>query len=63
MELSAALECGTDQAWERVQPEGFLSGMPGRIFEEQSCLEKCYEMGEWSWGAVGKLEMVAWQKA
>jgi len=48
MELSAALECGTDQAWERIQPEGFLSGMPGRIFEEQSCLEKCYEMGEWS---------------
>lgn len=31
MGLSASVEFGTSQAWERVQPEGFLHGMSRKI--------------------------------
>lgn len=39
--MSTSLEFGTSQAWERVQPERFLSGMSRKIVGEQSCPEKC----------------------
>lgn len=45
VELSAAVERGTCQAWEHIQPEGFLSGMSRKIFLRTVLSGKVYEMG------------------
>lgn len=45
MELSAAVEHGTSQAWEHTQPEGFLSGMSRKIFWRTVLSGKVYEVG------------------
>lgn len=44
MELPAAVECGTCQAWEHTQPEGFLSRMSRKIFWRTDLSGKVYEM-------------------
>lgn len=41
MELSAAVEWGTCQAWEHIQPEGILSGMSGKVFWRTVLSGKC----------------------